>query len=381
MEQDCEDFFNQNEQCTRKLLLKPTISHPAGLYQRVRPFLIRSVAGTVLIYCLLPVLFVGSLFIGRYDVVPSHVIQLLLAPVVNLFPSNLIHITPGWTATEESIIYQIRLPRVIAAVLVGAGLAIAGAAYQGLFKNPLVSPDILGVASGAGFGAALAILLSWNMMMIQLSAFGFGILAVMITYSLSRFYRTTPTLILVLSGIIVAAFFSALISLTKYIADPYEKLPAITFWLMGSLASVRYSDIVMVVPLFLVATVILLLIRWRINLLAVGDDEARALGIDTRRMAQIIILCSTLITASAVCIAGIVGWVGLVVPHLGRMLVGPDYTRLLPVCLLLGGCYMLIIDDLARMLTSAEIPLGILTATIGAPFFAYLLSRRSVGWI
>jgi iron complex transport system permease protein len=358
-----------------------TLARISGTVAQLRKIIVTPFVGTVLVYCLLPVLFFVSLFIGRYDVTPWHVIQLLAAPVVNLFPANLIHIEPCWTATEESIIYQIRLPRVIAAVLVGAGLSIAGAAYQGLFKNPLVSPDILGVASGAGFGAALAILLSWNMAMIQLSAFGFGILAVTITYLLSRFYRTTPTLILVLSGIIVAAFFSALISLTKYVADPYEKLPAITFWLMGSLASVRYSDIVMVVPLFLIATAVLLLIRWRINLLAVGDDEARALGINTKRMAQVIILCSTLITASVVCIAGIIGWVGLVVPHLGRMLVGPDYTKLLPVCLLLGACYMLIIDMIARMLTSAEIPLGILTAIIGAPFFAYLLSRRSVGWI
>ncbi|PKL69860.1 MAG: ABC transporter permease [Methanomicrobiales archaeon HGW-Methanomicrobiales-1] len=366
---------------TTKAGIPGAITCISGTATRFRGLIAIPVVGTLLIYGLLPVLFFVSLFIGRYDVAPLHVLQLLASPVVNQFPVEIIHIEPGWTATEESIIYQIRLPRVIAAVIVGAGLSMAGAAYQGLFKNPLVSPDILGVASGAGFGAALAILLSWNLLMIQLSAFGFGILAVTITYLLSRFYRTTPTLILVLSGIIVAAFFTALISLTKYVADPYEKLPAITFWLMGSLSSVRYSDIVMVVPLFVVATTILLLIRWRINLLAVGDDEARALGIDTKRMAQVIILCSTLITASAVCIAGIIGWVGLVVPHLGRMLVGPDYTKLLPVCLLLGACYMLIIDDLARMLTSAEIPLGILTAIIGAPFFAYLLSRRSVGWI
>lgn len=357
------------------------IDNPTTITAQVRAWFPVQAVVLVLVYCLLPLLFFLSLFIGRYDVDPLHVIQLLAAPVVNLLPEHILHITPTWSAAEENVIYQIRLPRVIAAVLVGAGLSVAGAAYQGLFKNPLVSPDILGVASGAGFGAALAILLSWNMAMIQLSAFCFGILAVSITYLLSRFYRTTPTLILVLSGIIVSAFFTALISLTKYVADPYEKLPAITFWLMGSLSSVRYSDIVMVVPLFLIATTVLLLIRWRINLLAVGDDEARALGIDTKRMGQVIILCSTLITASVVCIAGIIGWVGLVVPHLGRMLVGPDYTRLLPVCLLLGGCYMLIIDDLARMLTSAEIPLGILTAIVGAPFFAYLLSRKSVGWI
>lgn len=336
---------------------------------------------TVSIFCLLPVLILLSLFVGKYDVDPLHVIQILAAPVVNLLPPQIAHIEPCWTVAEATVIYQIRLPRIIAAVLVGAGLSMAGAAYQGLFKNPLVSPDILGVASGAGFGAALAILLSWNMAMIQMSAFCFGILAVTVTYLLSRIYRTTPTLVLVLSGIIVGAFFTALISLTKYVADPYEKLPAITFWLMGSLASVRYSDIIMIVPFFLAAAAILLLIRWRINILAVGDDEARALGIDTKRMAQVIVICSTLITASAVCIAGIIGWVGLVVPHLGRMLVGPDYTRLLPVCMLLGACYMLIIDDLARLLTNVEIPLGILTAIIGAPFFAYLLGRRSVGWL
>jgi iron complex transport system permease protein len=336
---------------------------------------------TMTVYCLLPVLFFVSLFVGRYDVEPSHVIQLLAAPVVNLLPIETVHITPTWSPAEANVIYQIRLPRIVAAVLVGAALSVAGAAYQGLFKNPLVSPDILGVSSGAGFGAALAILLSWNMAMIQVSAFAFAILAVTVTYLLSRLYRATPTLVLVLSGIIVSAFFTALISLTKYVADPYEKLPAILFWLMGSLSAVRYEDIVMVAPLFLVATVVLLLIRWRINLLAVGDDEARALGIDTKRMAQVIIVCSTLITASAVCIAGIIGWVGLVVPHFGRMLVGPDYTRLLPISLLLGACYMLLIDDLARLLTTLEIPLGILTAIIGAPFFAYLLNRRSVGWI
>jgi len=335
---------------------------------------------TGLIFAILPILFVVSLFLGRYEVPPLHIIQLLFAPVVNLMPPNIIHIDPSWTPTEENVIYQIRLPRVIAAVLVGAGLAIAGAAYQGLFKNPLVSPDILGVSSGAGFGAALAILLGLGSFMIQASAFCLGILAVAITYLLSRSYRTTPTLILVLSGIIVAAFFSALISFTKFVADPYEKLPAITFWLMGSLASVRYSDILMIAPPLLIASAVLILIRWRINLLAVGDDEARSLGIDTKRMSQLIILCSTLITAGAVCIAGIIGWVGLIVPHLGRMLVGPDYKNLMPVTFVLGASYMLIIDDVARNLTSAEIPLGILTAIIGAPFFAYLLSRRSVGW-
>ncbi len=360
--------------------MTPIAYHISKTCLAIRPLLSGKIVRSTLIYGILPVLFFLSLFLGRYEVPPSHVVQLLAAPLVNLLPAEIAHIDSSWTAAEQNVIYLIRLPRVIAAMLVGAGLAIAGAAYQGLFKNPLVSPDILGVSSGAGLGAALAILLSAGSLIIQISAFCFGILAVTVTCLLSRFYRRTPTLILVLSGIIVGAFFTALISLTKYLADPYEKLPAITFWMMGSLASVRYSDILLIAPPFLVAAAVLILIRWRINLLAVGDDEARALGIDTKRMSQIIILCSTMITAGAVCIAGIIGWVGLVVPHLGRMLVGPDYRKLMPVVFLLGASYMLIIDNIARNLTMAEIPLGILTAIFGAPFFAYLLRKRSVGW-
>ncbi len=352
----------------------------SNTYLILRPFFNRKVMSSLLIYGILPLLFIITLFLGHFEISPLQVIRVLIAPIANLFPGNLLHIDPDWTVAEQNIIYQIRLPRAIAAVFVGGGLAIAGAAYQGLFKNPLVSPDILGVSSGAGFGAALALLLSASSLFVQLSAFFFGIVAVTITYFLSRVYRRTPTLILVLSGIIVGAFFTALISLTKYVADPYDKLPAITFWLMGSLASVRYTELFLIAPPLLISTSILILIRWRINLLAVGDDEARTLGIDTKRMSQVIILCSTFITAGAVCIAGIIGWVGLVVPHLGRMLVGPDNKKLIPVSFLLGSSYLLVIDTIARNLMSTEIPLGILTAIIGAPFFAYLLGKRSVGW-
>ena len=354
----------------------------SGITARISALFSGPAVVTVLIYALLPVLCVLSLFIGRYDVPPHHVLHLLATPIINLLPTEIFPAS-GYSMTlpEQNVIYQIRLPRVFAAVLVGAGLSIAGASYQGLFRNPLVSPDILGVASGAGFGAALAILISAGSFTIQLSAFCFGIIAVAVTYLLSRSYRRNQTLILVLSGIIVGAFFTALISFTKYVADPYEKLPAITFWLMGSLATVRMTDLFIVAPPLLAAAGILLLIRWRINILAIGDDEAMALGMDTKRMTQITIICSTLITASAVCIAGIIGWVGLVVPHLGRMITGPDYKRLLPVTFVLGATYLLIIDDIARMLISTEIPLGILTSVIGAPFFAYLLRRRPVGWI
>lgn len=249
-------------------------------------------------FYILPFLFIfWSLFIGRYDISPVTVIRLLLSPVIPMEPT--------WTGADATIVWQVRLPRVIAAVLVGASLSMAGAAYQGLFKNPLVSPDILGVSSGAGFGAAFAILLSASTLMIQASAFFFGILAVLTTYMLSRLYRNSEVLVLVLSGIIVSSFFSALLSITKYVADPYEKLPTIVFWLMGSLSSVKYSDLAGIFPTMLLGGIILLLIRWRINLLSLHPDEARTLGIDLRRITQVIVLSATLLTASAVCISGI----------------------------------------------------------------------------
>ena len=328
---------------------------------------------TIILIVLPVLLFFLSLFMGRYAVSPSNVLALLVSP---FYP-----VPHSWQGFEETVFFQIRLPRVAAAMLVGGGLAIAGASFQGLFKNPLVSSNILGVTAGAGFGAALGILISGNSFVIQLFAFLFGIIAVYLAYALSRVYKSASTLVLVLAGIIVGAFFSALISLVKYIADPFEKLPAIVFWLMGSLASVTVTELVMVAPPILICMGILLLIRWRINLLAVGEEEARALGVDTKKMAWMIIICATIITASAVCISGIIGWIGLVIPHIGRMLVGPDYKRLLPVSVVPGACYLLIIDDIARTAISSEIPIGILTAIIGVPFFALLLSRRNLGWL
>lgn len=313
-----------------------------------------------------------SLFIGRFEVEPLNVVKILVSPV---FPME-----HTWTKADETILFQVRLPRIIAAVIVGAALSMAGAAYQGLFKNPLVSPDILGVSSGAGFGAAVAILYSTATWMIQASAFVGGILAVLASYFLSKLYKSGQILILVLSGVIVSAFFGALLSITKYVADPYEKLPTIIFWLMGSLSSVRYSDIYAILPAIIVGGSILLLIRWRINLLALSPDEAKTLGIDLKQITRIIIICATLLTAASVCISGIIGWVGLVVPHLGRMITGPDYKKLLPLTVVMGASYLLVMDDLSRTIIVTEIPLGILTALLGAPFFAYLLWRRKTGW-
>ncbi len=336
------------------------------------------------IYLLPIALFFFSLFFGRYMMDPVETLRILVVGSANMLldgVSSLLSTLTGhqvllpffeqtWGASEQTVVFQIRLPRVIAAMLVGGGLALAGASFQGLFRNPLVSPDILGVAAGAGFGAALGILLSGNPWVVQVSAFVFGIVAVAVTYGIGRIYHNSSTLVLVLAGIIVGSLFSALLALTKYVADPYDTLPAIVFWLMGSLSAVSNADIIAVAPPILLGSLCLFLIRWRINLLSVGEEEAQALGLDTKKMTVVLIVASTVVTASAVCISGIVGWVGLVVPHIGRMLVGPDFKKLIPVSAVLGGSFLLIVDDIARTLTATEIPLGILTALIGAPFFA-----------
>src|SRR6202041_100786 len=255
------------------------------------------------------------------------------------------------------IVLQIRLPRAILALFVGAGLAVSGAAYQGMFRNPLVSTDILGVTAASGFGAAVALLLSSNALGLQLTAFAFG-----------------------LAGVVVAAFFSALLSGAKYVADPESKLPAITYWLLGSLNAASIKGLAMALPPIILGSLGLLLVRWKLNVLAMGDEEARSLGVETERLKGIVIVCTALITAASVSVCGMVGWVGLVIPHVGRMLVGPDHRLLLPATLSIGASYLLFIDDIARTASAGEMPLGILTAIIGAPFFAYLLRRTSATW-
>ena len=313
-----------------------------------------------------------SLFVGRLDVAPGEVLRIIAGQVLPLVRS--------WPASVEIIVIQIRLPRALMAMAVGAGLSISGAAFQGMFKNPLVSPDVLGVSAASGFGAALAILLTRSSLELQLFAFGFGLLGVAITYMLARVYQTTPVLMLVLSGVVVGAFFSALLSGTKFVADPENKLPAITYWLLGSFNGVTLLTVTIVLPAIAIGTVGLLLVRWKLNLLAMGDEEARALGVPTERLKAVIIVCSTLITAVAVSTSGVIGWVGLVMPHVARTLVGPDHRRLLPAALSVGASYLLVIDGVARTAAAVEIPIGILTAIVGAPYFAYLLRRTSGSW-
>ncbi|WP_245920455.1 FecCD family ABC transporter permease [Methanospirillum stamsii] len=313
-----------------------------------------------------------SLFIGQYTLDPATVFTILLSPVF--------HPDSTWTEAQANVIFNIRIPRILGAFLIGGGLSVAGAVYQSLFRNPMVSPDILGVSSGAGFGAAIAILFSLPLLLIEASAFFFGLLSVGFAITLSRIYKGESILVLVLSGIIMSSLFTSLISLVKFVADPTSKLPAITYWLMGSLSAVTMPDILLAGVFIIPGVAYCILIGWRLNVFSLGDEEAGALGVDTRRMKYILILISTMITAYSVCICGIIGWIGLVIPHLGRMLVGPDNACLIPVSFFLGAAYLILIDNIARNATTAEIPLGILTAIVGVPFFAYIMARRDVGW-
>jgi iron complex transport system permease protein len=287
----------------------------------------------------------------------------------------------GAPSAGEIVFGRVRLPRVAAGMLVGAALAGAGAAYQTLFRNPLVSPDILGVASGAGLGAVVGILLSLPVVGIQGLAFAGGLVTVALVWLIAAALRGHDrTLVLVLGGVVVGALAGACISLVKILADPYDQLPAITFWLLGSLAGVKLGDLAVAAPLVLVGLVPLVLFRWRIGVLSLGDDEARALGVDVAKLRGLVIAAATLMTASVVAISGVIGWIGLMIPHIARMLVGPNFSRLLPAAMLLGAAFMLVVDTTARSLARVETPLGILTAVLGAPFFLWLLARGRKTW-
>lgn len=280
-------------------------------------------------------------------------------------------------STIDTVLFNIRLPRIVAAGFVGAALAAAGAAYQSLFRNPLVSPDILGVSTGAGLGAVVGILLGFPVAMIQFLGFAGGLATVILVVTLARALRSSgDVLVLVLAGIVVGALAGAAISLVKVLADPYDQLPAITFWLLGSLSGVKAHDVAATVPVVLVGLVPLILLRWRIGVLSLGDDEARALGVEVGRLRAIVIAAATLVTASVVAISGVIGWVGLMVPHMARLLVGPRFDRLLPAAILLGAAFMIGVDTLARSAARIEIPLGVLTAVIGGPVFVWLLAHN-----
>ena len=314
---------------------------------------------------ILVAVFVISLFIGRYAISPSSLLELVTG---RADPDGM----------DSIIFFTVRLPRMIAAILIGAALSVSGATYQGVFRNPLVSPDILGAAAGASFGAALAIFMGFDKIWLQVLAFGFGLLGVAVSYIIGtrlsgRMRENTVTL--VLCGMVITAIFSALISAVKLGADPYDELPTITFWLMGGLTYVTSDDIYIMLAPLCIGGILLFLMRFRINVLSLSDEEISAIGIDAGRARGIIILCATLLTSSAVAVGGMIAWVGLIVPHIARLLTGPDYRKLLPASLMIGAIFLMVVDNFARTLLAIELPLGVLTAIVGAPLFLVLLVR------
>jgi iron complex transport system permease protein len=314
---------------------------------------------------------VASLGIGRYDISFSRVIEILWAPI----SAPDVPITP----TEANVVFTVRMPRILLAVLSGAGLALSGATMQGVFRNPLVGPQVMGVSSGAAFGGTLAILLNFPRYGLLGSSFAFGLSALVLVYALNGIVARRNILALVLAGVVVTGFFSALVSLVQYLADTEDKLPAMVFWLLGSFATANWDKFVLIAAPVLIGSLLLLALRWRINLLSTGDEDAWALGVKVEPLRWLILILVSVIVAAQVAISGIIGWVGLVVPHMARMLVGPDHRAMMPASLIIGALYLLIIDTVARTVTTTEIPLGILTALIGTPVFALVLKQTQRG--
>ena len=311
--------------------------------------------------------------VGRYPVTLAELVDVLVARLGGR-PSTA-------PPAVENVVLLVRGPRVAAAVLVGAALAVAGTAFQGLFRNPLVSPDILGASSGAALGAVLGIYFSLGIIGIESLAFAGGLVAVAAVYLIGSLLRARdPILVLVLTGVVIGSLLGAGVGLVKYLADPYNQLPAMTFWLLGSLAATTVSDLLPLTGPVALGTLVLIALRWRLNVMSLPEDEARALGLATGPLRIAIVAAATLVTSASVATSGIIGWVGLVVPHLARALVGPDFPRLIPTAALLGGGYLLFIDTLARTAAPVEIPLGILTAVIGTPFFIWLLAGMQRDW-
>ena len=323
------------------------------------------------------VLFLVSLTLGRYAVPLSEVVRILFHKFWTIIGLDRIWpMQATWTTFMENAVINVRLPRIVTAVLVGCSLSAAGATFQGVFRNPMASPDILGASHGAAFGAALAILLGCSSRYITAFAFVGAILTVTLVFLIAQRAPGQRVVNLILAGIMVGSLFSAGTSYLKLVADPTNQLPAITYWLMGSLSGTRLEHIPPAAIPMALGLVPLLLLRWRLNLLSLGDSEARALGVNTDLLRAVLILCATLVTAAAISVSGVIGWVGLVIPHLSRKLIGSDNRGLLPCSCILGGAFLLLVDDISRNLLETEIPIGILTAVIGAPFFVYLLLRK-----
>ncbi|MBP1325558.1 iron complex transport system permease protein [Leucobacter exalbidus] len=315
-----------------------------------------------------------ALAVGRYVVPPVEVARMLAG--------QLLPIEQTWFAKEATIVFDVRMPRVLLSLIVGSALALAGAVLQGVFRNPLVSPEVLGVSAGASFGGVLIMVLGLGTGWLIGGAFAFGIVALLLVMFIGRIGSSSPLLMIVLGGVVVSAFFGALVSLQTYLADPYTELPSITFWLLGSLASASYAKVLTALIPLLIGGIVIFALRWRLNVLTLGDEDAQALGLKPKAIRSILLIAVALLTAGAVAVSGAIGWVGLLVPHIARLIVGSDNRVLLPASLMIGGGYLTLVDTLSRSLVSTEVPLGILTAVIGAPVFIVLLARMGKkAWI
>ncbi|WP_243654896.1 FecCD family ABC transporter permease [Nocardia alba] len=319
-------------------------------------------------FLLLIVVAVGALAVGRYAVPPNEIVRILLG--------QFLPIERTWYPQEATVVLDVRLPRVLLSILLGAGLALTGAVMQAVFRNPLASAQVLGVSSGASFGGVLILLAGFSGAALVGGAFLGGSAALALVVAIARAVPGAPLLMIILGGTVVGAMFAAMVSFITYIADPYSELPSIVFWLMGSLATASYTKVATAAIPIVAAGLVVLALRWRLNILAMGDEDATALGLSPRRLRNLLLVCVAMITAGSVSVAGVIGWVGLVVPHLVRMMVGTDNRMVLPVSALLGAIYLTLIDTLSRTISTAEIPIGILTAIIGAPFFVALLIRN-----
>lgn len=320
----------------------------------------------VLIFC-----FLGTLCIGRYPIDFKTIMLIIKIKITNIpIPKDLY--------SPYTVLLSVRLPRALLALIVGIGLTLSGTVFQGLFKNPLVSPDILGVSSGASFGAACAILFLGNSpIAVQCFTFAFGLVAVYTACAIGKLSRNNSTTTLVLSGIIISSLFSSGLSLIKYVADPYQQLPAIVFWTMGGFNTASWTSFMTTFLTMVPGLIIIYILRWRLNVLTLGDDEALSLGIDVKKARNIYIFCAALIAAASISSCGIISWVGLIVPHMARIIIGPDHKRLIPFSALLGGIFMLVMDTIARSISAGEIPISIITSFVGAPFFAFLLIKQN----
>ena len=313
-------------------------------------------------------IFFISFRLGKYPINGKELVAILASKAVN--------IEKFWTDSQEVILMNVRMPRILLGMMVGACLPAAGVCYQGIFRNPMVSPDLLGASSGAAFGAALAILNGRGFWGISISAFIFALLTVWLVCAVGKKAKGSSILGLVLAGIMISSLFTSATSFLKLIADTEQELPAITYWLMGSLAGAKKTDVIFALIPMTIGIIPLFILRWKMNLLTLGDEEARTMGVDVRKIRGIVIACATLITAASISVSGMIGWIGLVIPHFARMLVGCDFRKLLPATVILGAGFMLLVDNVARLATTSEIPIGILTSFVGAPFFLYLIMRE-----